>query len=173
MTSTPVRGSSITISMLVADAYPTHWNALMYIYNVSDRMYLTHPASIVHQSLTGILICNHPHPHLRFLSLLLELMQLYIQCTDCCMGLWDDNNRWLTTQFITIEIVEILYLLRCEGFDTSSVWMHGWIRHIARIWWMNIWKSGILVNDMLPMQCIAYMSVVYCWKHILVTMHGN
>ena len=36
---------------------------------------------------------------------------------------------------------------------------------------MQIWN--IWVNDMFPMQYIAYMSPVYCLKHIFVTMRGH
>jgi len=36
---------------------------------------------------------------------------------------------------------------------------------------MHIWN--IWVNGMFPMQCIAYMTPVYCWKRICVTMHGH
>lgn len=149
--------------MLVADAYPIHWNALIDICNASDRMCLTHTASIIYQSLIGIVICNYPHLHLRFLSLLLELTQFYLQCTDCCMGLWDDNDRWLTTKFlyshwncwncIFVTMVGDWHEFRVDAW-MNRVCSSDMMYEQTQIW--NMW-----VNDMFPMQCIAYMSPVY------------
>jgi hypothetical protein len=132
-------------------------------------MCLTHPTSIIHQLLIGIMICNYPHLHLRFLSLLLELMQLYIQCTDCHMGLWDDNDRWLTTTFIYSHwnCWNCIFVIMVGDWHEFCVdaWMN-WVcssdmmYEQTQIW--NMW-----VNDMFPMQCIAYMSPIF------VMMHGD
>jgi len=66
--------------------------------------------------------------------------------------------------YIAIANVEIVYLLRCAGIDMSSVWTHGWIENIPRIWWTNKCTSGIY-GSMVCFRCNV--------SHICVTMHGH
>jgi hypothetical protein len=97
------------------------------------------------------------------------------QCTNYRIGLWDDNPRWLTTKFIYSHWNCWNCIFVTMRRDWHEFHVDAWMNRIYSSDMMNeqmqIWN--IRVNNMFPMQCIAYMTPVYCWKHIIVTMRGH